>query len=339
MTSRLDTRGRRGAHMRRRRWTFPGVPAIAGLVFVIGAGLFLYPHAASWFSQYNQSQLIVDVAAEQQFTVDSSLHEEIERAQDYNELLVGGVIVAANTNKPIGEVEEEGGEYDYYSILKATESGVMGRLRIPSIDVDLPIYHGTDDYTLTQGVGHLQGTALPVGGTSRRSVLTAHRGLPEATLFNDLDKVEVGDRFTIEVFNEVLTYRVNETRVIEPDDTDSIRVASGEDLVTLITCTPLGVNTHRILVTGERIIPTPIADVAAAGERPEIPRFPWWAPTFAVIVIGVGIYVWRSGYSARPVRPDDTEQQPPPSSSSDDEAPMGGEPPEGRQPVEAGVRP
>lgn len=290
---------RTGAHVRARRWAFPRAQAFAGLAIIVGAGIFLYPHAASWVSQYHQSQLIVDLEGEQQVSENAELRAEIERAQEYNELLVGGVLIEANTNKPVGEVEKEG-ELDYFTVLRATDSGVMGRLRIPAIDLDLPIYHGTDDQTLTTGVGHLQGTALPVGGPSRRTVLTAHRGLPEATLFTYLDKVGVGDRLTVEVYGEVLTYRVRETRVIDPADADSIRVVPGEDLVTLITCTPLGINSHRIVVTGERVIPTPVEDVEAAGERPDIPRFPWWAPTFALVIMAVSRQVWRAGSSAAP---------------------------------------
>lgn len=318
---------RKGAHVLSRRWSFPRAQALAGLVIIIGAAVFLYPHAASWVSQYNQSQLIIDLEGEQRVSEDTSLHAQIERAREYNELLVGGVLIEANTNKPIGEIEEEG-EFDYFSLLRATESGVMGRLRIPAIDVDLPIYHGTDDYTLTKGVGHLQGTALPVGGVSRRSVLTAHRGLPEATLFTYLDKVDVGDQFTIEVYGEVLTYEVQETRVIEPDDTDSIRVVSGEDLVTLITCTPLGVNSHRIVVTGERVVPTPIEDVQTAGAPPDIPRFPWWAPAFLLVVVAVSVYVWRSGYPDLPARRRSERQGSAPATTTtadtvDDSAPVG----------------
>lgn len=288
----------RAARPRASRWEPDWLAIAAGLVIALGAGIGLYPQAASWVSQYHQSQLIVDVESGQIQESDEQLNSEIARAHEYNDLLVGGVILEANANKPTAQVESEG-DFAYETLLAATDTGVMGRLRIPSINVDLPIYHGTDDYTLTQGVGHLRGTSLPVGGLSQRTVLTAHRGLPESTLFNDLDEVQVGDQFTIEVFGEVLTYRVVDTRVIDPEDTDSIRVVPGEDLATLVTCTPLGLNTHRILVTGERILPTPQADLAAAGERPDVPGFPWWAVIFALVVAAVAAYAWRSGYPQR----------------------------------------
>lgn len=291
-----------------RRWRMPwGMLAVA-LVMLIGGGLVAYPHAASWLSQYHQSQLIVDVNGEQKQHGDPELRAELQRANEYNALLKSGALLAANSNKPTAEAPQVG-EFEYNSLLRATSAGVMGRLRIPDIDVDLPIYHGTDDVTLTKGVGHLEGTSLPIGGLSQHSVLTAHRGLPEATLFNDLDKLEIGDRFTIEVFGEVLTYEVIESRVVEPGDTDTLRPVADQDLVTLVTCTPLGVNTHRQLVTGTRVTPTPISDLAQAGERPSIPGFPWWALIvgvsllFAIALVVIGGFPRRSRDPAVTVAP------------------------------------
>lgn len=284
-----------GEARHRRRWRLTWPTAVVAVLVLGGAALLLYPTTASWVSQYYQSQLIVDVSDGQEHAEAPELRSELVRAHEYNDLLVGGALIEANTNKPTGATTDVAG-FEYDSMLNATAAGVMGRLRIPSIDVDLPIYHGTDDVTLTKGVGHLEGTSLPVGGVSQRSVLTAHRGLPEATLFNDLDQVAVGDTFTLEVFGEVLTYRVRESRVIEPEDTDTLRVSAGEDLVTLVTCTPLGINTHRIVVTGERVTPTPIEDVARAGEAPDIPGFPWWAVIGIGAVVFVALFVWRAGY-------------------------------------------
>ena len=264
-----------------------------------GLSIFLYPYAAAWVSQLHQSELIVDVTSEQKHSDPVALDEELQRARDYNSLLVGGALIGANAHKPTAQVEQVG-NFDYHTLLEATPDGVMGRLRIPSINVDLPIYHGTDDVTLTRGVGHLEGTSLPVGGTSQHSVLTAHRGLPSATLFNDLDKVRIGDTFTLTVFGEVLTYKVRDTRVVEPEDTDTLRVVAGEDLVTLVTCTPLGINTHRILVTGERVLPTPSDDVAAASEKPNIPGFPWWIISASAGIIVICVYMYTSGRPAKP---------------------------------------
>ncbi len=152
----------------------------------------------------------------------------------------------------------------------------------------------TDD-VLERGTGHLEGTALPVGGASTHAVLTGHRGLATAELFTHLDRVAVGDTFTIEVFGEVLSYRVSVTRVVAPEDTETLYPQTGRDLVTLVTCTPLGINSHRILVTGERILPTPVDDVAAAGARPDIPGFPWWAVILGAVVLALAAYVWAAG--------------------------------------------
>ena len=172
----------------------------------------------------------------------------------------------------------------------------MARVKIPSIEVDLPIYHGTDEETLLRGAGHLEGTHLPVGGESTRSVITAHRGLANATMFTDLNRVSEGDSFTIESLGETLVYRVNEIQVIDPTDTGSLQSESGKDLVTLITCTPLGVNTHRILVTGERITPTPAPALHEAGKAPEIPGFPWWALLGTGGILLIGGYLVRRGF-------------------------------------------
>ena len=283
----------------RPRWRMPWGAAGLALLMVIGVMVNQYPSVASWVSQYYQSQVIDDVSRAQVSEPLPELHTENTRAREYNQKLVGGALVAANNRKPISE-SAHAGEYDYNSILNANGTGIMGRLRVPVINVDLPIYHGTDDLTLTKGIGHLEGTSLPVGGESQHSVLTAHRGLPEAELFDNLDKVEIGDTFVIEIFGEVLTYQVIKTQVVQPDETQSLLPTYGEDLVTLVTCTPLGINSHRILVTGERVTPTPIKDVAAAGQRPEIPGFPWWTLAIGGSWILAGIIIWRSGYPPKP---------------------------------------
>lgn len=170
----------------------------------------------------------------------------------------------------------------------------MGRIRIKKIDLDLPIYHGTDDDTLLKGVGHLEGTSLPVGGANTHSVLTAHRGLANAAMFTYLDRIEEGDTFNLEIFGQILTYQVERTRVVEPEDTEALQIRADADLVTLITCTPLGINSHRILVTGHRI-PTP-ENAPQSGAVPEVPRFPWWTIWLSATYIAAAAYVWREGY-------------------------------------------
>lgn len=280
---------------KQRRWKFPKLIALGTLILLTGVATALYPITASWFSQYNQSQLIDNVSVEQKKLSPTEAEQHIAQAREYNRLLVGGAIVEARQHKAVGNIEDEG-NFNYFNLLNANDSGAMGRLRIDSIDVDLPIYHGTSDETLTKGVGHLRGTALPVPGQSQRPVLTAHRGYPEATLFNNLDQLKEGDTFVIEVFGQASTYKINETQVIDPDDTEAISIVEGKDLVSLITCTPLGINTHRILVTGERINPTPIEDVERTGAPSVLPHFPWWILIAAAAVLASIAIVWKAGY-------------------------------------------
>lgn len=286
---------------RARRWRLPVFPLIIALVSLAGAGLLLFPTVVSWFSQYEQSQRIDALTDDVADLGADTLRERLAEARAYNDDLSGaGANVAANERLPLADEPDQAG--DYLGVLRADADGLMARLKIPAISVDLPIYHGTSDVVLEHGVGHLEGTAVPVGGASTHSVLTAHRGLATSELFTHLDRVQVEDTFTIEVFGEVLTYRVVDTRVVDPAETESLLPALGEDLVTLVTCTPLGVNSHRILVTGERVIPTPQADLDGAGRGPEIPTFPWWAFIVAGVLAVASTYVWLSGRPPRAVR-------------------------------------
>jgi sortase A len=215
---------------------------------------------------------------------------QLHAAEGYNHRLVAGAVYSALTNVPLGTGENSSAAYD--SLLDAGD-GLMGRIQIPSIALDLPMYHGTDDSTLLKGVGHLRGTSLPVGGENTHAVLTGHRGLANAEMFTRLNEVQLGDDFTISTFGRVLTYRVVSTQVVEPDDTRSLKAVAGKDLVTLVTCTPLGINTQRIFVTGERVIPVPAAAQESAAARPEIPTFPWWAVIAATIAFAdIGVVVW-----------------------------------------------
>lgn len=271
------------------------------LLVVAGLGVFLYPQAASWFAQYQQSRQL-EFYSQQIEEVVPSAPEQIRAAHAYNHALSAGeVVVGAGANKPVADGAATT-LYSYGEQLKADDSGLMARIRIAAIDLDLPIFHGTSDQTLLQGAGHLEGSSLPVGGLSTHSVITAHRGLAQATMFTNLDRVKLGDRFTLEVFGEVLVYEVRSKVVVDPQDTETLHVQEGKDLVTLITCTPLGINSHRILVTGERVTPTPLAEVAAVGEVPDIPGFPWWLVILLVGGLSVVVFVWRSGFSDARVR-------------------------------------
>lgn len=263
------------------------------LLILLGSGLLLYPSAASWLASVNQSKLIDEYTTELA-DVEPTVTEQLKAAAEYNAALDSGVLLKAGENKPTGDGTSRDDSLDYHSILSSNEAGIMGRVRIPNINVDLPIYHGTSDEVLLKGAGHLEGSHLPIGGEGTHSVITAHRGLAGATMFDDLGDVQIGDRFTLEIFGEVLTYEVRESRVVEPHETDTLRPVMSRDLVTLVTCTPLGINTHRILITGERVEPTPIEDLAQAGTTPNVPGFPWWAVGAGASLLLAAGYGWYS---------------------------------------------
>ncbi len=298
-----DTSAPQGSPRRsaRHRWKPPVLAVVAGLVAWLGMCVLLYPMTASWISQYNQSKIVTsyDDKAQSDKLVPSAA-QQLADAHRYNDALTAGAELEANHRLPTGQGTGGDASLDYNQLLRTDDSGVMGRIKIPSIDLDLPIYHGTADETLLKGIGHLEGTSLPVGGANTHAVLTGHRGLANATMFTNLDKVKVGDRFNVTVLTQTLTYQVTSTTVVDPDQTQSLRPVAGKDLVTLVTCTPLGINSQRILVTGERVIPTPASDIAAAHKKPDVPSFPWWAVIFLAGTGVVGVYIWRSGCPPRP---------------------------------------
>lgn len=214
------------------------------LVFVVGLSLLLYPTFADWWNSFHQSRAIATYS-EQVADMDDEKYEEIwNAAWDYNQSLLD------RTNSFILTDEQK---EEYEALLDVGGTGVMGYIEIPSINVTLPIYHGTDEAVLQIAVGHLEWTSLPVGGESTHCVVSGHRGLPSAKLFTDLDQMQEGDIFIFRILDEVLTYEVDQIRIVEPSDTSELLVVEGKDLCTLITCTPYGVNSHRMLVRGHRI--------------------------------------------------------------------------------------
>ena len=280
------------AGARHRRWHPSLLTWLTSAAALAGLSLIVYSPAASWVSALNQSA-IVSGYEQAVAHADPDKTLQLRAAQRYNSALSSGVLLEPGSNVPTGNGTTTAPEYDYAKML-VTPNGIMARLQIPKIGVDLPVYHGTSDETLLQGAGHLQGTSLPVGGPDTHAVITAHRGLAEATMFTRLDEVAVGDPFTINVLGDVLSYRVVSTRVVKPEDTASLRQEPGRDLVTLITCTPLGINSHRILVTGERVLPTP-RNASAAAKAPAEVSFPWWIAAHAGGIIAIGGYLWRTG--------------------------------------------
>lgn len=227
--------------MRKRKVSVSTV--ILVIVFLAGLSVMLYPIISDYWNSKTQSRVIADYD-KLLSNMDNETYKSImENAEDYNNKLKGLYNPLENYNELDG----------YNDTLEVTGTGIMGYITIPGIDVELPIYHGTSDKVLNNAAGHLQGSSLPIGGDSTHAVISAHRGLPSAKLFSDLDELEKGDRFTITVLNEVLTYEVDKIQIIEPDELDKLVIVDGEDYVTLITCTPYGINTHRLLVRGTRV--------------------------------------------------------------------------------------
>lgn len=280
--------------VRTRRWKPNLVTILICVLALVSTSIGLYPSTAAWLSSYQQS-LIVKSSTANLDDLDPSVEEQLKMAHAYNDALIAGVQLESGANVPTGFAQGVG-EFSYRDVLNTNAAGVMGRIRIDKINVDLPIYHGTAHETLLKGAGHLEGSHLPVGGEGTRTVITAHRGLVNATMFTHLDKVEAGDRFQIVVLGEVLTYEVRTVEVIQPEDTDTLRAVPGKDLATLITCTPLGINTHRIVVTGERVTPTPMDDIEKATQDPTIPGFPWWAAIAAAVLLAVIAYLIHNGF-------------------------------------------
>lgn len=225
---------------------------IIAAIFIIGLSLLLYPTIANKWNTYRQSQLISnydDKVSEMEKGGEIDYKAEWKKAQDYNNALVPMILPDSFA---VADAKEER-DTAYESCLNITGDGIMGTVEIPKIDVKLPIYHYTTEEVLKNAAGHLEGSSLPIGGESTHSVISAHRGLPSAILFTDLDKMKKGDHFMIHVLDDVLCYEVDKISVVKPEDTSNLNVVEGEDLMTLLTCTPYGVNTERLLVRGHRV--------------------------------------------------------------------------------------
>lgn len=217
------------------------------IFFVSGLGIMLYPVLSNAISESKYDNVIDNYENTVKEDPAKDYSSLFQRAYDYNERLTTSTIVDVFSDPTI-KVNS-----DYLQILNLDNEGTMGYISIPKIDVKIPIYHGTSAETLQKGVGHLEGSSFPVGGDTTHAILSAHRGLPSARLFTDLDQLENGDMFYIHVLDQVLAYEVDQVLVIEPSETEALQLQEGEDYVTLVTCTPYGVNTHRLLVRGTRV--------------------------------------------------------------------------------------
>ena len=220
------------------------------LLLLAGVSLLLYPSLSDYWNSMHQTRAIASYA-ETVSQLDTAQYDEMwKTAQDYNRSL-------AQRETAFALTDEQKAAYE--SLLDVSGLGVMGYIEIPGIDCSLPIYHGTEESVLQVAVGHLEWSSLPVGGEGTHCVLSGHRGLPSAKLFTNLDKLVVGDTFLLRVLDEVLTYEVDQILIVEPEQVDALGIVPGEDYCTLVTCTPYGINTHRLLVRGHRVENTPEA--------------------------------------------------------------------------------
>ncbi len=236
-------------------------------VLVIAFSVLLYPTISNYLYEKNSSRAISLYDEERVNLTEAEKQAELEEARAYNRELMSNIELL----DPFSPVKAEVDQW-YESLLNATGSGMMGYIRIPKLQAELPIYHGTSESVLQTGVGHFQGTSLPVGGENTHAVLTGHRGLPSKKLFTDLDQMENGDVFYIKVLDETFAYEVDQILTVLPTDTKALTIVHGEDYVTLVTCTPYAVNTHRLLVRGHRI-PYEEAVTIASDETVE-PKMP-----------------------------------------------------------------
>lgn len=217
---------------------------MTAFLFLVGILIFNYPVISTLYNQLHQGTVMSNYDETLSQMKQAQLDALREEAEQYNRNLAGGGQEMQDAFS--GETEEEDLEYD--GVLDMEESGVMGAVEIPKINVYLPIYHGTSQDVLNVGVGHLKGSSLPVGGESTHSVLTGHRGLPTAELFTNLDQIEKGDVFYVHILKETLAYRVYDIETVLPEEVGSIRIEEGRDMITLVTCTPYGINSHRLLI-------------------------------------------------------------------------------------------
>ena len=229
------------------------------VLFLIGIGAAAYPAFGNWYTEQKRSVVLTEYEKALAKIEDADLTDAFKQAEIYNDALF------------TGEIDEKE-RPDYGELLCTTEDGIMGYVEIPAIQIRLPIYHGCTENELSKGAGHLPSSSLPVGGKSTHAVLAAHSGRADSKMFTDLDQVKEGDLVYLYVLNKTLTYEADKITVTTPDDTDAIQIIDGEDLLTLLTCTPYGTNTHRLLVRGHRIFPDETLSTSKPSEaKPEHP--------------------------------------------------------------------
>lgn len=256
--------------------------------FILSLGIALYPMVSSIYNEQHQSKIHTQFLQQVEDTDDSKLQEALQHARAYNAALNG---ILADEN--FSETALMGASEDYDAQLNVTGRGIMGYVSVPKINVTLPIYHGTDSGTLERGIGHLLGTSLPVGGDSTHSVLTAHSGMASQRMFSDLPQLKEGDVFYLEVLNETLAYQVDQIKTVLPHDTTYLGIEAERDLCTLVTCTPFGVNTHRLLVRGHRIPYEEAETIVQQQEQADVKVSSTWQNEYIKgIAIGLGFVIF-----------------------------------------------
>ncbi len=267
-------------------------PSISTIVLVIillvGVGILLYPSVSDWWNSMHATRAIASYVTAVEDLSGQEREAMLEAAREYNSRLANGVNFTLT--------DEQRAEYD--SLLDITGTGIMGYVQITSIGVNLPVYHSVDEAVLQIAVGHIPGSSLPVGGDRTHSVLSGHRGLPSAKLFSDLDQMVEGDTFTLNIMDQTITYMVDQIRIVLPEETDELAITDGKDYCTLVTCTPYGINTHRMLVRGKRI-DNIIGEVVVVSEAVRIPNYivapAICIPLLFIILLIMLIYYRRLG--------------------------------------------
>ena len=265
------------------------IPTIAlSIIFLAGLSLLLYPLVANEWNDYRQNRLLTsysDAVAARTADGEIDFEQELQAAYAYNEALLPSILPDSFA---VAEIRDENDEayQAYMACLNLTGDGMMGSVEIPKINVSLPVYHTTEEDVLQHSAGHLEGSSLPVGGENTHAVISAHRGLPSASLFTDLDKLEEGDHFLFHILGETLSYEVDQIRVVEPDEVDGLGVVDGEDLATLFTCTPYGVNSHRLIVRGHRV---PYVEAELTDEKLPLSKMSLHTNYLLWVIVGLSV--------------------------------------------------
>lgn len=262
------------------------VTFLAGIVFLAGLSLLLYPTVSNYWNTKHQTQAIISYSNRIEKMKEKDRKQAIHLAKQYNKSLT------TNANRFTPTKQED---TVYNALLNSDDSGIMGYITIPKIQCKLPIYHGVGDSQLQNGVGHLEGSSLPVGGSETHCVLSGHRGLPSAKLFTNLDQLEKKDIFYLHVYGKVLAYEVDQIRVVEPDDYGLLDIEEGKDLCTLVTCTPYGINTKRLLVRGHRVSYRLVDESSIPSEAARVNTLVV-ASVVGILILSigyVGMFIWK----------------------------------------------